>query len=235
VGSCTVSPYSYQSLPNSLLPSNPDVVNQVGLDAGAALNINGPNGAKQLPQQNNGTPGQPDYVYKVQGSIIAGGIPGLTPVTPGYLSPGNYTIDDGSGGTQVGAFSAKLTIPSSTVVWTNESAVSNISRSKDLTLNWSGGGAAGSIVAIFGGAADPASGAGAGFQCAVEADAGTFTVPAWLLSALPASGQDPSTGVPVGFLALASTLPQPTRFEAKGVDVGFFNWAELQTTTVVYK
>ncbi len=234
VGSCTVAPYSYQSFGSSLLPNNSDPVNQHGLDAGAALNVTGPLGAKQLPKQDKGSPGQSDYVYKVKGSIIAGGIPGFTPVTPGYLSPGAYTIDDGSGGTQVGAFKAMLTIPSSTVVWTNESAVSNIPRSQDLTVTWSGG-AAGGIVAIFGGSADPSTGAAAGFQCVAPADAGTFSVPTWLLSALPASGKDPTVGVAVGFLALASTLAQPIRFEATGIDIGFFNWVELQTETVVYQ
>lgn len=234
VGSCTVSPYGYQGFGSSLVPNNSDPVNQVGLDAGSALNIAGPLGAKQLPKQNRGSPQQPDYVYKVKGSIIAGGFPGFTPVTPSYLSPGSYTPDDGSGGTQVGAFSAMLAIPGNTVVWTNESAMNNIARSQNLTVTWSGG-AAGGIVAIFGGSADPSTGAGAAFQCVAAADAGKFTLPAWLLSALPASVKDPIIGLPVGFLALASTLAQPIRFEATGVDVGFFLWAELQSTTVVYQ
>jgi uncharacterized protein (TIGR03437 family) len=234
LGSCTVFPSAYQSFGSALVPSNPDPVRQPGLDAGAALSITGPLGVKQLPKQDNGSPGQPDFVYKVPGSVIGGGIPGLSSVTPEYLSPGNYTVDDGSGGTQVGAFSAKLTIPSGTVVWTNESAVSNIPRSKDLTVTWSGGAAGGTVV-IFGGSDDPSTLAGADFQCVTDAGAGTFTVPAWLLSALPASGKDPSVGVPVGFLTLASTLAQPTRFEAKGIDAGFFIWAELQTKTVVFQ
>jgi hypothetical protein len=234
VGSCTVSPYSYSNFGSSLLPNNPDPVNVHGLDAGATLSITGPLGIMQLPKQDNGSPGQPDYRYHTQGNVIGDGIAGFSPVLPEFLKPGSYTVDDGSGGTQVGAFSAVLSIPSSTLAWTNEDAFDNIARSQDLNVTWSGG-AAGGLVAVFGSSADPATGAGAGFQCLMPADAGTFTVPAWVLSALPASGKDPTVGVPVGTLSLATPLAQPTRFQATGVDVGFFNWAEVQTKTVVFQ
>jgi hypothetical protein len=33
----------------------------------------------------------------------------------------------------------------------------------------------------------------------------------------------------------ATTLAQPARFEATGIDVGFFSWAELQTKSVVFQ
>jgi len=120
-------------------------------------------------------------------------------------------------------------------VWTNQDALNSIPRSQDLTLTWSGG-VAGSFVGIYGSSADPATSAGAQFACIAPADAGSFTVPSWVLSALPTSGADPATGgTPVGFLIVANTLPQPARFQATGVDVGFFNWVALQVKNVTYQ
>src|SRR6202030_874864 len=110
-----------------------------------------------------------------------------------------------------------------------------IPRSQDLTVTWSGG-VGGGFMAIIGDSADPATSAAAQFACIAPADAGSFTVPSWVLSALPASGNDPATGgTPVGFLIVATTLSQPARFQATGVDVGFFNWAALQVKNVNYQ
>jgi hypothetical protein len=230
-----VYPFTYKDFFSSIVPGGGDPVNNQGLDAGAALNFTGPNGAQQLPKQDNGSSGQTDYRYHVKGSVVGGGLPGVTPVLPEFLAPGSYTVDNGGGGAQVGAFRATLTIPSSQPVWTNQDALSNIPRSQDLMLTWSGG-AAGGFVAVFGTSADPKTGVGASFECTARADAGTFTVPAWVLSALPASGNDPSIGgVAVGILSLATTLPQPTRFQATGIDVGFFNWGALQTKNVIFQ
>ena len=234
LGSCIVSPYSYQGPLAAVFGGAGDPANFNGLDAGADLNVNGPEGATQLPRQNQGSAAQPFYVYKVTGGIIGGGIEGFTNVLPDYLDPGNYTVDDGSGGSQVGAFSAKFSIPSSPPVWTNEDAFSDISRSKDLTVTWSGG-AAGGLVGVSGSSANPTAGIGATFQCLVPADAGTFTVPQWVLSALPASAVDSSVGIPIGFLSLVTPLPQPVRFSATGLDVGFLNWGQIETKNVVFQ
>lgn len=115
-----------------------------------------------------------------------------------------------------------------------QDAFSSISRSQDLTVTWSGGDVGG-YVAVFSSSANPKTGAGASFQCAARADAGSFTVPAWVLSALPASGIDPSVGAPVESLSLGTTLPQPSRFQATGIDVGFFTWAALQVKNVIFQ
>ncbi len=235
-GSCTVAAFPYQDFFDAILQFGGDVVGTTGLDAGAALNIAGPRGAKQLPRRQGGAPGQPSYSYRVNGDLIGGSVPGLpdSPSLPDYLDPGSYTEDNGPGGPQVGAFSASLTIPSSTVVWANQAALSNIPRSQDLTVTWTGGDAGG-LVAVFGSAADPSVGAGAAFTCSARADAGTLTIPSWVLAALPASGVDPSNGLTVGGLSLGTTVPQPTRFTATGIDAGFFNWAFIQLKNVVFQ
>ena len=234
LGSCVVYPFSFQDFFSSIAPGGNDPVNKLGLNAGPTLNLNGPRGAQQLPRQDDGTPGQPDYRYRVRGDVIGGGLPPITPSLPDYLEPGSYTVDNGSGSGQVGAFRATLTIPNNPPVWTNQEALNNISRSQDLTLTWSGG-AAGGLVAVLGSSADPKTGAGASFECVARGDAGSVTVPAWVLSALPASGIDPTVGVAVGLLSLGGTLPQPTRFQATGIDVGLFSWAAVQTKNVTFQ
>ncbi len=229
LGGCSVSAYRYQDLFDSIGADVDDPVPLRGLDAGAALNFTGPRGVKQITR--HGESGR--FEYHFDDDLLGGGIPGLEPVQPDYLVPGSYTLDNGSGGAEVGAFRATLTIPGDPPVWTNQDAISNISRSQDLTVTWSRG-AAGGFVGIIGSAADPRTGAGAAFTCTARADAGSFTVPAWVLSALPASGPS-QEGVPVGFLSLAATLPQPSRFQATGIDVGFFNWVALQIKNVTFQ
>lgn len=234
---CAVVPFAFQDFLDSILTGvDDDPVNVQNLDAGPALSLTGPIGAQQLPRRNTNSGGF-KYGPNNNGGILGGGIPGLPglpPVMPDYLQPGPYTLNNGAGAV-VGPFSTGLTIPGNQPVWTNQDSLTSIPRSQDVTVTWSGG-VAGGIVGIFGDSADPASGAGAEFACIAPADAGSFSVPSWVLSALPASGNDPATaGTPVGFLVVANTLPQPARFQATGIDVGFFNWAALQIKNVKYQ
>lgn len=153
-------------------------------------------------------------------------------VTPDYLSPGNYTVDDGNGGTgsgSIGVFSAMLTIPVMQVTWSGQDAVNNISRSQDLTLTMNTSGP----VAIEGNSSNGQ--AGAGFYCVAPQGTTSFTVPAWVLSALPASAQAVDFPVAMGFLSVGTALPSPARFQASGVDAGFFNWGTLQVKNIVYQ
>lgn len=232
---CSVTPFTSRGFSNDLNPGvDDDPVAIQKLDAGPALSLAGPLGAQQLPK--TGTSG---FSYDAGGDGLLGGsipgLPGLPPPTPDYLAAGNYTLNNGSGGPAVGGFSTSLTIPGNPPVWTNEDALSNISRSQDMTVTWSGG-VAGSYISIIGSSANPANGAGAEFICTERAEAGTFTVPSWVLSAMPASGPDASVGGTAdGFLTLQSTLAQPVRFQAAGIDVGFFNWTLWQAKNVKYQ
>ena len=235
---CAVTVFTFEDFLDALFPGgvdDPVTAQTPTLDAGAALNIAGPLGAKQMPRRTTGG----GFGYEPPGEGLLGGsipgLPGLPPPTPDYLAAGVYTLNNGSGGAAVGAFTASLTIPANPPAWTNQDALNNIPRSQDVTVSWSGG-AAGGYVGIFGSSADPVSRAGAKFACVAPASAGSFTVPSWVLSAVPASGADPATGgTPVGFLTLANTLAQPVRFLPTGIDVGFFNWAALQVKNVNFQ
>jgi hypothetical protein len=201
------------------------------LDAGPALNIAGPAGARQLPR--NPDPGMNNTEYKVPGSVVGGGLPPLVPLTPELLLPGSFTVDNGSGGSEVKGFKATITVPGDHASWTGQDAIGNIDRSQDLLLSWSGSG----LVAVLGNSANPTAGFGAQFVCtASAADNGVITVPAWVLSALPASGLATDIPAPLAFLALATTTPDAaTRFQAPGIDAGFFNWFTLQLKNVNFQ
>jgi uncharacterized protein (TIGR03437 family) len=223
---CSVFPYTpdSQKFFNNFLKGADEPGYNSG-DAGPQLNFTGPNGSRQLPQVDDGGP-----AYKLANGTFFGG--GLPPnVTPDYLSPGAYRVDDGNGGGSggIGVFSAMLTIPVNQVNWTNQSAVANISRTQDLTLTMNASGP----VAIEGNSANAQ--AGAGFYCTAPPGTTSFTVPAWVLGALPASAQASDFPVAIGYLAVGTTLASPARFIASGVDTGFFNWGILQVTNVVYQ
>jgi len=159
------------------------------LDAGAQLTLNGPNAnntavlraADKSYNKTLTSPGVPG---------LPGGLPGLPSGPTAVISAGAYALA-GTGGSDVGAFSAKLTMPSP-LTWTNKATFTDIARSGNVTPTWTGGG--NNIVAVFG-----VSGANTGtnaanpvydtslFVCLTNAGAGSYTVPASVLSQLPAS------------------------------------------------
>src|SRR5262249_4519961 len=145
--------------------------------------ITGPAGAKQLIKNNANQNSADQYI--TPGDVLGGGAPPLIPPSPEYLTPGSYTVDNGSGGADVKAFSATFTIPSAPASRPGQDAFGNIPGSQDLTITWSGSG----LVAIFGNSVNPAARVGAQFICvADDTSNGTFTVPAWVILALPVSG-----------------------------------------------
>ena len=224
---CLVTPYTPKSQQffDNFLRNPADPVNFNLLDAGAALNFTGPNGARQIQQSDKGGP-----VYQLPGdSVFGGGLPPVIPSSPPYLSPGVYTVDNGNGGSGVGPFKATLTVPSDQVTWTNAAAVNTISRSQDLTINVTGGG----VVGVQGNSTG--AGVGAALFCVAPAGTTSVTVPAWVLSALPASAQASDLPVAMGFLGAGSTLSSPARFQANSVDAGYFNWGQLQVKNVVFQ
>ena len=122
-----------------------------------------------------------------------------------------------------------LTIPVTQLTWTGQDAVNNISRSQDLTLTMN----ASEPVVIEGNSSNAQ--AGAGFYCTAPPGTTSYAVPAWVLSALPASAQASDFPVAIGYLAVGTALSSPARFQASGLDVGFFNWGTLQVKNVVYQ
>ena len=165
-GSCAV--YNTASLTNPY----PNVT-YVNLDAGAQLTSNGPNGAQAVPRLSNQVAGP---IYNTPNSF---------PNT--YLSAGGYTLS-GPGGADVGSFSGSLTVAGDLTV-TNPDDFKIVTRANGATIRWTGGEP--STILTISGASISASAqgvlSGAGFVCIENASAGQFTVPANILSQLPAS------------------------------------------------
>ena len=186
------------------------IVFQQGIDAGPALTLNGPNGSRTLAK--TATPGQPtDY------SASLG---------PGYFSPGTYTVT-GTGGADVGAFTATVTIPQPPV-WTNQASVIDVNRTDGLTITWSGG--ASQYVLIAGASYTSTDlSSGALFQCLVAGDSGSFTVPPNVLLALPAVPVSPNGGVTF------QPIPLPNGFSASGLTAGSVDFNSNVTNLVTFK
>ena len=164
------------------------------LDAGV-VTINGPSGSSlsnlALTKTSN------DYsLTNIEGLGVT--IPGQTAFS---LPAGSYTLT-GAGGNDVGSFNTSLTLGSPLTL--SAPLPTNVVRSSPLTLNWTGGIASDKVEIV--GAVSTSTGTGSTevttmteFLCVTTVGAGTFTVPASILSQLPAT-----TGTNLGILEVAS-------------------------------
>jgi hypothetical protein len=196
-----------------------DPVSPTYLDAGATLTLTTPNGTKTLRQLEKG-------VYSVE--------PGTAfPPVP-WLGPGTYTIR-GPGGPDVSAFSQDLTVPAQ-LTWTNPPANNEVSRTSPLPVNWSGGADTGTVMisgtsAIVGD--QPDDQIGAGFICIAPANPKSFTVPAEVLMALPASTI--SGEVPTGFLMVGAMNSVPITPKPSELQHASFGYQFMTSRGVSYK
>ena len=141
-----------------------------GLDAGAQLTIQAPNGSKTAPG------GGGDYR-----TILS--------ETGNYFSPGTITVS-AAGGSDVPAFTTSLTLPAMpTMTSPPPDAASPIvvTRSNGLTVTWSGALANGYIELSGGSATDASFNDGVSFSCTAAGTSNTFTIPPSVLMALPAT------------------------------------------------
>jgi hypothetical protein len=202
------------------------------LNAGAALELTGPNGAKILPRRAG------SGLYDKQPLGAWADVPLVPPGFARYLDPGVYSLTNGAGGVDVGTLFAGGAIPDPPV-WTNAGDVTVIDRSRDLTVTWSGGDAEREYVVIAGGVFIPdipSMQVGAMFACTERMAAGRFTVPAAILSAMPAGSMPNATPLlAVGRAPLLALLLKPQSFTARGVDAGYFTYLVLHVKDVTYK
>jgi hypothetical protein len=208
LGACTVVSSKIDSSDPMNITENPGS-SYLNLDAGTALSITGPQGSRSLTRSSNYSGG------------LGGVIPGFfNDFGPEYLVPGAYTVDNGSGTASVGPFRASLTLPA-TLTWSNQSSITEVRRSQDLTVTWSGADSGNDYVMIQGLSSNTGIGGGALLTCVERASAGRFTIPAYVLSAMPASGtMSAGSSVPTAYLRV-SNIPtmDAFRFQVQGLDV----------------
>jgi hypothetical protein len=113
-----------------------------------------------------------------------------------FLVPGTYTVT-GAGGADIGPFSATITIPT---LPTLVGPVNNttVTRSSGMTVTWTGGG--GEVQIEVAAPTDYKQTNGAVAICTAPARAGTFTIPPYVLLALPATLPFSQNGTPAGFI-----------------------------------
>lgn len=173
------------------------------LDAGTKLTLNGPNAS------NASIPRQSDNSYSA--TLYSSGIAGIGATGSPTLAQGTYTLA-GTGGADIGAFSAAVSF-SGDFVWTNQNSIATpIPRASPLTVTWTGG--EGGLVTIAGSAMAQISGSSTNaiysatiFNCTASASAGSFTVPSSVLQQLPAVSGD-ATSASFGTLSLIAA-PDP--------------------------
>ncbi len=220
-GSCLVYTYSNQTDP-SFAPDDPTPAQP--LDAGPALTLTGPQGAAQLEREGAGF---------YQKEPLGGGLPGGE-ILPPFLVPGAYTVSNGDGGADVGPFQAATTLPPM-IEWTNREALSEIDRSRELTITWQGGDDATQLVTIVGFSLAADTDNAASFLCTARPGAGRFVVPATVLSSLPAT-REPTEDTPYpGLLAVGVVPLRPAAFAAPGLDFGYFFYAAWNTRNVAFQ
>lgn len=193
VGACTVSRRTGDQ--TSLLTGTPPEP----LNAGNALVLNGPNASNRQMALSMGA---------YAADLYSNGFGGFGGFGSPTLSQGAYTIT-GSGGANVGAFSATVNFPGA-FTWTNEGAVpAVIPRSQNLPITWSGGGDG--LVLVSGYAGGQVGGTQTDpildvtlFVCVAAASAGSLTVPSAVLQQLPVVTGDITSGT-IGIISVMAT------------------------------
>jgi uncharacterized protein (TIGR03437 family) len=211
----------------------PNFKNDIGgveLSAGPALQVAGSNGNSQGIIRATDATGAESGGYL---AVVAGG---------GLLGAANWTLT-GTGGPDVGPFTASITLPTN-FDWTNSGNVvtsTGVPRS-DITIIWQGGTSpADPVVYVFGNStvintADPSKNRGKSFSCAAPASAGKLTVPQSVIQQLPSSSNDPAE---VSFGTLGATTGGSASFTAPltsgTLDAGFIAYGEARTVSVKYQ
>ena len=175
-------------------PIQPDPLN-----AGPSIRLTTPSGNASLPFQ--------DGAYSISG------------LPPGTSAKGTYAFT-GSGGPDIGAFSAQITFPGGGSAF-NPSIPAGVTRSQGLTITWTQPGSIDpdEFVQISGFAYVPNGPIGAEFVCNVPLAPGRFTIPPAVLLALPSQAglNKPQAQLEVD-IAIIKT------FTAPGADVGTISW-----------
>jgi hypothetical protein len=133
-----------------------------------------------------------------------------------FLIPGDYTIT-GTGGKDVGPFTANMNVPVSPTLTSPVSSTGlTVSRSAGMTVTWNGNGSTGHVELVLGSAIN--ANTTASVTCTAPVSAGTFTIPPNMLFSLPNGNgtifffqlgdQGPATSVPFSAMGLNAGVAQ---------------------------
>jgi hypothetical protein len=150
----------------------------------------------------------------------------------GTLLPGTVNVQGGRLGVDVGSFQKAITIPQP-IAWTNiaDIAGTTISRGQALKVNWSGGNDTSEFVIVRGISTTQGGDIRGSFTCTATPSAGTLSVSADVLYALPAGNQVGSDFIEVG----TATRLDTSRFDASGLDGGYVQVRRFQRASVAFQ
>jgi hypothetical protein len=122
------------------------------------------------------------------------------------------------------------------LTWTNQTGLASLDRTQDLTVTWSGGIPDKEFALIVGLSSNGQ--VTAGFLCAEKVSAGQFTVPAWVLSSLPATALFTGGGQSMlgGLLAVGTaSFTNVGRFTGLGLDFGVITYEQATVSLANYQ
>ncbi len=178
-----------------------------GLDAGPSLGLSGQAGAWTMSKTRLGQ-------YQVMF--------GSSPTGPN-VAPGTYNFT-GIGGPDVPSFAVNLSVGPS-LVWINKAGISTVDRSQPLTVSWAGGTTPGYV--YIGGYVETKTGPFAAVVCAEDNAKGSFTIPSFILSALPAAAN--------GGVIFIAPHPLSHPVSIPNVDLSYFIDGSSDSESVVYQ
>jgi len=219
-GTCTAYTLNGDLLNETGATLLPDVApTTIPLDWGGPLQLTGPSGSKTLTITFNLA-----RVGFLDGMISNGILAGTL-----FLNSGSYTMQ-GFGGMDIGPFTTNFSIPQP-VVWTQQDTTDVVTRAQPLTLSWTGGDS-GQVIAIVFFAIDLPTNSSEVSVCLAPAGASSITIPADLLSNMPATRNNPLQSKDVIYLiAMSGGSIQP--INATGLDVGITEFDSIIGKTVV--
>lgn len=136
--------------------------------------------------------------------------------TGAFLVPGVYTVT-GSGGKDVGPFTAQITIPAAPTLTSPTSTSLTATRTQGLTVTWTPNGSATQVEMVLSFYADQNT--ASTVVCTAPASAGTFTIPPYALFALPTG----APGLNFYFQPGDETAAYSGLFTASGLSAGVAN------------
>jgi hypothetical protein len=182
--------------------------NQIPLDAGSSLTLTSPSGANYTVSYSSSA-----NDYEVPFSLTGGGVP---------LATGVWSVR-GSGGKNVGSFTATTTVPQ---LFTSTLAVggSSFSQSQPLNMTWTCPDPSDQVVAQLTSTSGNVTGVA---TCSATCSAGSYSIPSSVLKQLPVSSSGGASVLSMYFPALSNV----STFTASGISQGYFFYGERSVFT----
>jgi hypothetical protein len=126
--------------------------------------------------------------------------------------------------------------PPGAITFPNRDQLIVVDRSKALTVHWQAAGTENDVILISGIGVNLPANSSAQFMCLASPSAGTFSVPAHILQAMPVTPQIADATTAFGYVFVGrSALRTPQTFSAPGADAAFGISSQLAGRAVLFK